>query len=153
MKPVAVAPAYIGDGNIDVTGVTYYSVGNYVAQPALVTKTDENGKPDLNSSLVTGGFTLGKTTNNTKTYTLQGISIDVTNKAVESLPTVAFKNKSVTVDTSAKEAVFEDAFDIPSGDFTVECYTGTDTSVSYNQETNSLIVTIGGGIYNEIFMA
>lgn len=148
VKPVAVAPAYIGDGNIDVTGVTYYSVGNYVAQPALVTKTDENGKPDLNSGLVTGGFTLGKTTNNTKTYTLQGISIDVTNKAVESLPTVAFKNKSVTVDTSAKEAVFEDAFDIPSGDFTVECYTGTDTSVSYNQETNSLIVTIGGGIYN-----
>ena len=148
VKPVAFAPAYIGDGNIDVTGVTYYSVGNYVAQPALVTKTDENGKPDLNSGLVTGGFTLGKTTNNTKTYTLQGISIDVTNKAVESLPTVAFKNKSVTVDTSAKEAVFEDAFDIPSGDFTVECYTGTDTSVSYNQETNSLIVTIGGGIYN-----
>lgn len=149
VKPVAVAPAYIGDGNIDVTGVTYYSVGNYVAQPALVTKTDENGKPDLNSGLVTGGSTLGKTTNNnTKTYTLQGISIDVTNKAVESLPTVAFKNKSVTVDTSAKEAVFEDAFDIPSGDFTVECYTGTDTSVSYNQETNSLIVTIGGGIYN-----
>lgn len=148
VKPVAVAPAYIGDGNIDVTGVTYYSVGNKVAQPALVTKTDENGKPDLNSGLVTGGFTLGKTTNNTKTYTLQGISIDVTNKAVESLPTVAFKNKSVTVDTSAKEAVFEDAFDIPSGDFTVECYTGTDTSVSYNQETNSLIVTIGGGIYN-----
>lgn len=149
VKPVAVAPAYIGDGNIDVTGVTYYSVGNKVAQPALVTKTDENGKPDLNSGLVTGGSTLGKTTNNnTKTYTLQGISIDVTNKAVESLPTVAFKNKSVTVDTSAKEAVFEDAFDIPSGDFTVECYTGTDTSVSYNQETNSLIVTIGGGIYN-----
>lgn len=148
VKPVAVAPAYIGDGNIDVTGVTYYSVGNKVAQPALVTKTDENGKPDLNSGLVTGGFTLGKTTNNTKTYTLQGISIDVTNKAVESLPTVAFKNKSVTVDTSAKEAVFEDAFDIPSGDFTVECYTGTDTSASYNQETNSLIVTIGGGIYN-----
>ena len=148
VKPVAFAPAYTGDGNIDVTGVTYYSVGNYVAQPALVTKTDENGKPDLNSGLVTGGFTLGKTTNNTKTYTLQGISIDVTNKAVESLPTVAFKNKSVTVDTSAKEAVFEDAFDIPSGDFTVECYTGTDTSVSYNQETNSLIVTIGGGIYN-----
>lgn len=149
VKPVAVAPAYIGDGNIDVTGVTYYSVGNKVAQPALVTKTDENGKPDLNSGLVTGGSTLGKTTNNnTKTYTLQGISIDVTNKAVESLPTVAFKNKSVTVDTSAKEAVFEDAFDIPSGDFTVECYTGTDTSASYNQETNSLIVTIGGGIYN-----
>lgn len=148
VKPVAFAPAYTGDGNIDVTGVTYYSVGNKVAQPALVTKTDENGKPDLNSGLVTGGFTLGKTTNNTKTYTLQGISIDVTNKAVESLPTVAFKNKSVTVDTSAKEAVFEDAFDIPSGDFTVECYTGTDTSVSYNQETNSLIVTIGGGIYN-----
>lgn len=148
VKPVAVAPAYIGDGNIDVTGVTYYSVGNYVAQPALVTKTDENGKPDLNSGLVTGGFTLGKTTNNTKTYTLQGISIDVTNEAVKNLPTVAFKNKSVTVDTSAKEAVFEDAFDIPSGDFTVECYTGTDTSVSYNQETNSLIVTIGGGIYN-----
>lgn len=149
VKPVAVAPAYTGDGNIDVTGVTYYSVGNKVAQPALVTKTDENGKPDLNSGLVTGGSTLDKTTNNnTKTYTLQGISIDVTNKAVESLPTVAFKNKSVTVDTSAKEAVFEDAFDIPSGDFTVECYTGTDTSVSYNQETNSLIVTIGGGIYN-----
>lgn len=149
VKPVAFAPAYTGDGNIDVTGVTYYSVGNKVAQPALVTKTDENGKPDLNSGLVTGGSTLGKTTNNnTKTYTLQGISIDVTNKAVESLPTVAFKNKSVTVDTSAKEAVFEDAFDIPSGDFTVECYTGTDTSVSYNQETNSLIVTIGGGIYN-----
>ena len=149
VKPVAVAPAYIGDGNIDVTGVTYYSVGDKVAQPALVTKTDENGKPDLNSGLVTGGFTLGKTTNNnTKTYILQGISIDVTNEAVESLPTVAFKNKSVTVDTSAKEAVFEDAFDIPSGDFTVECYTGTDTSVSYNQETNSLIVTIGGGIYN-----
>lgn len=149
VKPVAFAPAYTGDGNIDVTGVTYYSVGNKVAQPALVTKTDENGKPDLNSGLVTGGFTLGKTTNNnTETYTLQGISIDVTNKAVESLPTVAFKNKSVTVDTSAKEAVFEDAFDIPSGDFTVECYTGTDTSVSYNQETNSLIVTIGGGIYN-----
>lgn len=149
VKPVAFAPAYTGDGNIDVTGVTYYSVGNKVAQPALVTKTDENGKPNLNSGLVTGGFTLGKTTNNnTKTYTLQGISIDVTNKAVESLPTVAFKNKSVTVDTSAKEAVFEDAFDIPSGDFTVECYTGTDTSVSYNQETNSLIVTIGGGIYN-----
>lgn len=148
VKPVAVAPAYTGDGNIDVTGVTYYSVGNYVAQPALVTKTDENGKPDLNSGLVTGGFTLGKTTNNTKTYTLQGISIDVTNKAVKNLPTVTFKNTSVTVDTSAKEAVFEDAFDIPSGDFTVECYTGTDTSVSYNQETNSLIVTIGGGIYN-----
>lgn len=149
VKPVAVAPAYIGDGNIDVTGVTYYSVGNKVAQPALVTKTDENGKPDLNSGLVTGGFTLGKTTNNnTETYILQGISIDVTNEAVKNLPTVAFKNKSVTVDTSAKEAVFEDAFDIPSGDFTVECYTGTDTSVSYNQETNSLIVTIGGGIYN-----
>lgn len=149
VKPVAVAPAYIGDGNIDVTGVTYYSVGNKVAQPALVTKTDENGKPDLNSGLVTGGSTLGKTTNNnTKTYTLQGISIDVTNEAVKTLPTVAFKNTSVTVDTSAKEAVFEDAFDIPSGDFTVECYTGTDTSVSYNQETNSLIVTIGGGIYN-----
>lgn len=149
VKPVAFAPAYTGDGNIDVTGVTYYSVGNKVAQPALVTKTDENGKPDLNSGLVTGGFTLGKTTNNnTKTYILQGISIDVTNEAVKNLPTVAFKNKSVTVDTSAKEAVFEDAFDIPSGDFTVECYTGTDTSVSYNQETNSLIVTIGGGIYN-----
>lgn len=149
VKPVAFAPAYTGDGNIDVTGVTYYSVGNKVAQPALVTKTDENGKPDLNSGLVTGGFTLGKTTNNnTETYILQGISIDVTNEAVKNLPTVAFKNKSVTVDTSAKEAVFEDAFDIPSGDFTVECYTGTDTSVSYNQETNSLIVTIGGGIYN-----
>lgn len=149
VKPVAVAPAYIGDGNIDVTGVTYYSVGNKVAQPALVTKTDENGKPDLNSGLVTGGSTLGKTTNNnTKTYILQGISIDVTNEAVKNLPTVTFKNTSVTVDTSAKEAVFEKAFDIPSGNFTVECYTGTDTSVSYNQETNSLIVTIGGGIYN-----
>lgn len=149
VKPVAFAPAYTGDGNIDVTGVTYYSVGNKVAQPALVTKTDENGKLNLNSGLVTGGFTLGKTTNNnTETYILQGISIDVTNEAVKNLPTVAFKNKSVTVDTSAKEAVFEDAFDIPSGDFTVECYTGTDTSVSYNQETNSLIVTIGGGIYN-----
>lgn len=149
VKPVAFAPAYTGDGNIDVTGVTYYSVGNKVAQPALVTKTDENGKPNLNSGLVTGGFTLGKTTNNnTKTYTLQGISIDVTNEEVKTLPTVTFTNKSVTVDTSAKEAVFEDAFDIPSGDFTVECYTGTDTSVSYNQETNSLIVTIGGGIYN-----
>ena len=148
VKPVAFAPAYIGDGNIDVTGVTYYSVGNKVAQPALVTKTDENGKPDLNSGLVTGGFTLGKTTNNTKTYILQGISIDVTNEAVESLPTVTFQNKSVTVDTSAKEAVFEEALEIPLGDFTVECYTGTDTSVSYNQETNSLIVTIGGGIYN-----
>lgn len=149
VKPVAVAPAYIGDGNIDVTGVTYYSVGNKVAQPALVTKTDENGKPDLNSGLVTGGSTLGKTTNNnTETYILQGISIDVTNEAVKNLPTVTFENTSVTVDTSAKEAVFEDAFDISSGDFTVECYTGTDTSVSYNQETNSLIVTIGGGIYN-----
>lgn len=149
VKPVVIAPAYEGDGNIiDVTGVTYYSVGDKVAQPALVTKTDENGKPDLNSGLVTGGFTLGKTTNNTKTYTLQGISIDVTNEAVESLPTVTFKNTSVTVDTSATEVVFEDAFDIPSGDFTLEYYTGTDTSVSYNQETNSLIIFIDEGIYN-----
>ena len=146
VKPVVIAPAYTGDGNIDVTGVTYYSVGNYVAQPALVTKTDENGKPDLNSGLVTGGFTLDKTTNNTKTYTLQGISIDVTNEAVESLPTVTFKNTSVTVDTSAKEAVFEDALEIPSGDFTLEYYTTTDAS--YNQTTNSVTVTIGGGIYN-----
>lgn len=148
VKPVAFAPAYTGDGNIDVTGVTYYSVGNKVAQPALVTKTDENGNPDLNSGLVTGGFTLGKTTNNnTKTYILQGISIDVTNEAVESLPTVTFTNKSVTVDTSAKEAVFEKAFDIPSGNFTVE-FTGIGTGISYNHKTNSLIVTIGGGIYN-----
>lgn len=147
VKPVAVAPAYTSDGNIDVTGVTYYSVGNNVAQPALVTKTDENDKPDLNSGLVTGGFTLGKTTNNTKTYTLQGISIDVTNKAVKNLPTVTFKNTSVTVDTSAKEAVFEDAFDIPSGDFTVE-FISTGTGVSYNQTTNSVTVTIGGGIYD-----
>lgn len=149
VKPVAVAPAYIGDGNIDVTGVTYYSVGNKVAQPALVTKTDENGKPDLNSGLVTGGFTLGKTTNNnTKTYTLQGISIDVTNEAVESLPTVAFKNTSVTVDTSATKIVVKDALEIPSGDFTLEYDTVTDTSVSYNQETNSLIFTIVEGTYS-----
>lgn len=149
VKPVAFAPAYTGDGNIDVTGVTYYSVGNKVAQPALVTKTDENGKPDLNSGLVTGGFTLGKTTNNnTKTYILQGISIDVTNEAVESLPTVAFKNTSVTVDTSATKIVVKDALEIPSGDFTLEYDTGTDTSVSYNQETNSLIFTIVEGTYS-----
>ena len=149
VKPVAVAPAYTGDGNIDVTGVTYYSVGNKVAQPALVTKTDENGKPDLNSGLVTGGSTLGKTTNNnTKTYILQGISIDVTNEAVESLPTVAFKNTSVTVDTSATKIVVKDALEIPSGDFTLEYDTVTDTSVSYNQETNSLIFTIVEGTYS-----
>lgn len=148
VKPVAFAPAYTGDGNIDVTGVTYYSVGNKVAQPALVTKTDENGKPDLNSGLVTGGSTLGKTTNNnTKTYTLQGISIDVTNEAVESLPTVAFKNKSVTVDTSAKEAVFENLLDI-SPEFENVNVSVKGETTQYDKKSNKIIFKIGGGVYN-----
>lgn len=148
VKPVAVAPAYTGDWNIDVTGVTYYSVGNYVAQPALVTKTDENGKPDLNSGLVTGGFTLGKTTNNnTETYTLQGISIDVTNEEVKTLPTVTFKNKSVIVDTSATEAVFEKLLDIPSGFENVNVSVKGETT-QYDKENNKIIFKIGGGVYD-----
>ena len=148
VKPVAFAPAYTGDGNIDVTGVTYYSVGNKVAQPALVTKTDENGKPDLNSGLVTGGFTLGKTTNNnTKTYTLQGISIDVTNEEVKTLPTVTFTNKSVTVDTSATEAVFEKLLDIPSGFENVNVSVKGETT-QYDKENNKIIFKIGGGVYD-----
>lgn len=147
VKPVAVAPAYIGDGNIDVTGVTYYSVGNKVAQPALVTKTDENGKPDLNSGLVTGGSTLDKTTNNnTKTYTLQGISIDVTNEEVKTLPTVTFTNKSVTVDTSATEAVFEKLLDIPSGFENVNVSVKGETT-QYDKKSNKIIFKIGGGVY------
>ena len=148
VKPVAFAPAYTGDGNIDVTGVTYYSVGNKVAQPALVTKTDENGKPDLNSGLVTGGFTLGKTTNNnTKTYTLQGISIDVTNEEVKTLPTVTFTNKSVTVDTSATEAVFEKLLDIPS-EFENVNVSVKDETTQYDKENNKIIFEIGGGVYD-----
>lgn len=148
VKPVAFAPAYTGDGNIDVTGVTYYSVGNKVAQPALVTKTDENGKPNLNSGLVTGGFTLGKTTNNnTKTYTLQGISIDVTNEEVKTLPTVTFTNKSVTVDTSATEAVFEKLLDIPSGFENVNVSVKGETT-QYDKKSNKIIFKIGGGVYD-----
>lgn len=148
VKPVAFAPAYTGDGNIDVTGVTYYSVGNKVAQPALVTKTDENGKPDLNSGLVTGGSTLDKTTNNnTKTYTLQGISIDVTNEEVKTLPTVTFKNKSVTVDTSATEAVFEKLLDIPSGFENVNVSVKGETT-QYDKKSNKIIFKIGGGVYD-----
>ncbi len=88
VRPVAVAPAYIGEGYINVTGDVYCTANeNKKAIPAFATKVDENGKPILNDeSLITDDniFTAkSDITKETVDWECQGITIPVTNKNID----------------------------------------------------------------------
>ncbi len=69
VRPVAVAPAYIGEGYINVTDDVYFTANKNTkkAEPAFATKVDENGKPILNDeSLIRNLFKAMTTSYNTE---------------------------------------------------------------------------------------
>ncbi len=94
VRPVAVAPAYIGEGYINVTDDVYFTANKNTkkAEPAFATKVDENGKPILNDeSLITGDmftsvkdiFVTGDESGKIVDWECQGITIPVTNKNID----------------------------------------------------------------------
>lgn len=89
VRPVAVAPAYIGEGYINVTDDVYFTANKNTkkAEPAFATKVDENGKPILNDGLITEVFTeivdVFNPTKETVNWECQGITIPVTNKNID----------------------------------------------------------------------
>lgn len=88
VRPVAVAPAYIGSDLIEVTGDTYFTadISKKKAEPAFATKVDENDKPILNDGLITKVFEIVdvfNSTGETVDWKYQGITIPVTNKNID----------------------------------------------------------------------
>ena len=88
VRPVAVAPAYIGSDLIEVTGDTYFTadISKKKAEPAFATKVDENDKPILNDGLITKVFEIVdvfNSTGETVDWECQGITIPVTNKNID----------------------------------------------------------------------
>ena len=89
VRPVAVAPAYIGEGYINVTDDVYCTadINSKKAIPAFATKVDANGKPILNDGLITEVFTeivdVFNPTKETVNWECQGITIPVTNKNID----------------------------------------------------------------------
>ena len=93
VKPVAVAPAYIGDGYIDVTDDVYCTAdtSKKKAIPAFAKKVDAKGKPILDESLITGDmftsvkdiFVTGDESGETVNWECQGITITVKNRNID----------------------------------------------------------------------
>ena len=85
VRPVAVAPAYDGNGYIDVTDDTYFTadINSKKAKPAFATKVDAIKNPVLSEGLITDDkifTTTGDATGETVNWECQGITIPVTNK-------------------------------------------------------------------------
>ena len=94
VRPVSYAPAYVGEGYIDVTGIVYYvdDEGKDVAKPAFATKVNKDNEPVLTDGLVTKDFNEKNRqeyiNNIFTTYTLQGIDIEVKEEKAGKRPRV-----------------------------------------------------------------
>ena len=85
VRPVAVAPAYIGEGYINVTDDVYFTANKNTkkAEPAFATKVDASDNPVLDKTLIKGDGIFkatGDTTGETVNWECQGITIPVINK-------------------------------------------------------------------------
>ena len=107
VRPVSYAPAYVGEGYIDVTGIVYYvdDEGKDVAKPAFATKVNKDNEPVLTDGLVTKGFTEKDKQEyvNTifTTYTLQGIDIEVKEGKAGKRPRVLTDTAYISFDENA----------------------------------------------------
>ena len=87
VRPVAFAPAYDGNGYIDVTDDVYFSTyESFKAKPAFATKVDTDDKPILSEGLITEVFEIVdvfNSTGETVDWKCQGITITVKNRNID----------------------------------------------------------------------